>query len=82
MLRLWASPVRLDDGSALWLGSAQTLRHTRPFDVFALWQPTDDDGAAHAALLHDLQGLPLRTGTHGEVPVLRVDLRPRAAERE
>ena len=75
VLRIWAAPVRLDDGSALWLGSAQTLRYTRPFDAFALWQPRADEGAAHAALFQDLQGLPLRAGTHGEVAVLRVDLR-------
>jgi len=79
VLRLWASPVRLDDGAPLWLGSAQTLRYTRPFDLFGLWQPADDDGAAHAALLQDLQGLPLRTGAQGEIAVLRVDLRPQRA---
>lgn len=75
VLRLWAAPSRLDDGTALWLGSAQTLRHTRPFDLFSLWQPVSDEGAAHAALLQDLQGLPLQAGVHGETPVLRVDLR-------
>ena len=75
VLRLWASPVRLADGTPLWLGSAQTLRYTRPFDLFGLWLPVDDHGRAHAALLQDLQGLPLRTGAHGEVAVLRVDLR-------
>ena len=75
MLRLWPSPQRLADGTPLWLGSAQSLRYTRPFDVLALWQPVDDDGAAHAALLQDLQGLPLRTDVHGGIAVLRVDLR-------
>lgn len=82
VLRLWPSPLRPADGTPLWLGSAQTLRHTRPFDVFALWQPIDDDGAAHAALLQDLQGLPLRTGAHGEIGVLRVDLRQVPAPRD
>src|SRR5690606_31505124 len=82
VLRLWAAPARLDDGMPLWLGSAQTLRYTRPFDFFALWQPVDDEGAAHAALLQDLQGLPLKTGLHGERAVLRVDLRPQADDRD
>ena len=75
VLRLWAAPVRLDDGSPLWLGSAQTMHYTRPFDLFALWQPRDDAGAAHAALHEDLRGVPMRIGAQGPVPVLRIDLR-------
>ena len=75
VLRVWAAPVRLDDGSPLWLGSAQTLEYARPFDAFGLWRPRDDDGAARATLEHDLRGLPLRDGTNAGVPVLRVDLR-------
>jgi membrane protein DedA with SNARE-associated domain/membrane-associated phospholipid phosphatase len=75
VLRLWAAPVRLDDGSPLWLGSAQTLHYTRPFGAFGLWQPRDDAGAAHATLQQALRGLPLREGAHGEVSVVRADLR-------
>ena len=74
VLRLWHAPARLDDGRALWLGSTQTLHYTRPFDVFGLWQPRADGGAAHAAVRQALVGWPLREAPHPDTgaTVLRV----------
>lgn len=78
VLRLWPAPVRLADGTPLWIGATQTLRHTRPLGVFGLWQPEADDGAAYRAVREALHGLPLREGRHDGVRVLRVrtDLPP------
>ena len=50
VLRLWRAPAHLDDGTPLWLGTAQVMQHTRPFDLFALWQPAADHAMAHAAV--------------------------------
>ena len=73
VLRLWRAPARLEDGQALWLGSAQTLRYVRPFGGFGLWQPRADDGAAHATLRAALGGT-AREAAHPQdaVTVLRV----------
>jgi len=56
VLRLWPAPARLRDGTPLWMGTAQTLRYLRPFDVAGLWQPQQDSREAHAALREALQG--------------------------
>ena len=74
VLRLWHAPAVLDDGTPLWLGSTQTLRYTRPFDAFGLWQPQADTGGAHAALRDALDGFALREALHpaAAVAVLRI----------
>lgn len=80
VLRLWPAPARLDDGTPLWIGAAQTLRYTRPFGLFGLWQPaTSDGGAAYRAVRDALQGNPgleareaLHADPHGEARVLRI----------
>ncbi|MEO6264052.1 MAG: VTT domain-containing protein [Luteimonas sp.] len=79
VLRLWRAPARLADGTPLWLGSAQTLRYTRPLAAFGLWQPETDAGAAHAAVRDALDGFAMRESAHpeGKIPVLRVRSTPR-----
>ena len=74
VLRLWRAPTRLDDGMPLWLGSSQSLRLTRPWSAFALWQPEADHAAAHAAVREALQGFDLRESapTPADPPVLRL----------
>lgn len=49
-LRLWRAPAALDDGTPLWIGTAQTLRLVKPFDAVTIWRPEPDAGAAYAAL--------------------------------
>ena len=73
-LRLWPAPVTLDDGMPLWLGSTQTLRATRLFDVATLWQPESDTGHAHAAVRGALQAFNGIESPHpvSGMPVLRV----------
>ena len=75
-LRLWPAPARLADGPALWLGTTQTLRYSRPFGVFGVWLPVADDHAAHDALRDALDGYTLRESRHphphAPTPVLRV----------
>jgi len=50
VLRVWRAPMRLDDGTPLWLGSTQTLAWAHPLHAFGLWRTVDDRGAAHDAL--------------------------------
>ena len=76
VVRIWRAPAHLDDGSPLWLGTAQVMQHTRPFDLFALWQPAPDHGQAHVAVREALRGLPTRKAQREEIEVIRVDLRP------
>jgi membrane protein DedA with SNARE-associated domain/membrane-associated phospholipid phosphatase len=76
VLRLWRAPAQLRGGTPLWLGSAQTMHYTRPFDLFALWQPVSDAGAAHAAVRDALQGLRSREAARDGIEVIRVDARP------
>ncbi len=73
-LRLWPAPVALADGTPVWLGSTQTLRVVRPFDMAVLWRPEPYDGRAHELLRDDLRGLHAMQGTHpgSGLPVLRV----------
>jgi membrane-associated phospholipid phosphatase len=47
-LRLWPAPATLDDGTRLWMGTAQTLRYQKPLRTASLWLPVADDGNAHA----------------------------------
>ncbi|WP_052347307.1 bifunctional DedA family/phosphatase PAP2 family protein [Novilysobacter defluvii] len=73
-LRLWPAPVALADGTPVWLGSTQTLRVVRPFDMAVLWRPEPYDGRAHELLRNDLRGLHAMEGSHpgSGLPVLRV----------
>ena len=74
VLRLWRAPVALDDGTPLWVGSVQTLHHTRPFNLFALWQPRADGHAAWEDLRDAVRELDARTEPHPQsgLPVLRL----------
>ena len=81
-LRLWAAPASLDDGTPLWLGSAQTLHLTRPLGAFALWRPLPDDGRAYAAVRSALARLDPLEAPHpaSGSPVLRLQTQPGTAE--
>lgn len=59
-LRLWPAQAELDDGTALWIGTTQTLQHTRPFGVVSLWQPRADHGVSRAALRSAVGSLEFR----------------------
>jgi hypothetical protein len=73
-LRLWPAPARLRDGTPLWIGTAQTLRYLRPFNMAGLWQPQQDSQAAHAALRDALRGSDVReeVNPHSSGNVLRL----------
>ena len=82
VLRLWHAPVRMRDGTPLWIGSSQTLRYTQPFGLFGLWQPGPGGSAALAAVRGDVQGLRVREEAHAPLGgrVLLVDTRASAAK--
>lgn len=73
-LRLWTAPVTLADGTPLWLGTAQTLRLSKPLGAAALWRPAPDDGRAYAAVRDALSGFNTIEAPHPRngMPVLRV----------
>jgi hypothetical protein len=73
-LRLWPAPATLDDGTRLWLGTAQTLRYLRPLRAASLWLPVADNGNAHAQVREALQAFhPVETPHPQDgVPVLRL----------
>ncbi|MEJ7747218.1 MAG: LssY C-terminal domain-containing protein, partial [Luteimonas sp.] len=73
-LRLWPAQAELDDGTPLWIGTTQTLQHTRPFGVVSLWQPRPDGGASRAALRLALGHLEFREEVNpaSGQPVLRL----------
>ena len=75
VLRLWPAPARLDDGTPLWVGTVQGMRHRRVLDILWLWLPVDDDGAAFDRLRADLQDQPgLEEATRADgIRVLRLD---------
>jgi hypothetical protein len=79
VLHVWRAPAVLDDGSPLWLGSAQTMRHQHVLDVVGLWQPVPDGGAADAAVREALAGFPAHAVEHDGIGLLRVDARAAAA---
>lgn len=72
VLRLWRAPVRLHDGTPLWIGGTQTLRYTHPLGAFWLWQPDPNDGSAHAALVEAVRGMRMRDGARADAAGLRV----------
>ena len=79
-LRLWPAPALLREGAPLWLGTAHTLRFSRPLEAFGIWLPVDDAGAAHAAVRMALGGgFVTAESPHpdGAAPVLRVRIGPR-----
>ncbi|MCR6663780.1 MAG: bifunctional DedA family/phosphatase PAP2 family protein [Luteimonas sp.] len=78
VLRLWRAPVRLEDGTELWVGTSQAMLHTRPFDQFGLWQPQTDTREVHAGLRELLQGFESREEPHpySDVPTLRLRTSP------
>ncbi|WP_363798766.1 VTT domain-containing protein [Lysobacter firmicutimachus] len=73
-LRLWPAPAVLSDGTPLWVGTAQTLRLTKPFDAATLWLPQSDGGRAHAEVRKALTGFVLLEQAHPKngAPVLRL----------
>ncbi|MDQ3056361.1 MAG: bifunctional DedA family/phosphatase PAP2 family protein [Pseudomonadota bacterium] len=77
VLRLWPAQAELGDGTPLWIGTTQTLRHTRPFGVVSLWQPRPDGGASRDVLRSALAALQFREEMNpaGEL-VLRVRITP------
>ena len=80
VLRLWRAPVRLDDGTPLWIGTSQTLRLNKPLAVASLWLPVSDDGRAHALVREALKDLDVAEDPHphGGTPVLRIRTAPAA----
>ena len=76
-LRLWPAPVRLSNGTPLWIGSTQRLHWSRPLRVFGLWRPVSNDGRPHADLLRDLGGFAAIDAEHpaSGQRVLRVQVR-------
>jgi membrane protein DedA with SNARE-associated domain len=74
-LRLWPAPARLQPGNApLWLGSAQSLRYERHFNLIGLWRPLRGTDPALNAVTEALHALPTRKDMHrpSRVPVLLV----------
>lgn len=74
VVRLWRAPVRLADGTPLWLGTTQTLHYVEPFSLFGLWVPQTDTGVAHDDVLAAMQGFETAQAPHPQtgVPVLRI----------
>lgn len=66
VLRIWPAPVRLDDGSTLWVARYDVMQLRRRLHLLNLWKP---DPPAHA-LPADLQAL-------GDERALRVLAHPR-----
>jgi len=76
-LRLWPAPATLDDGTPLWMGTAQTLRYLKPLRTASLWLPVSDDGNAHAEVRDALRAFHPLEAPHPQdgVPVLRLRTR-------
>ena len=74
VLRLWRAPVRLADGSPLWVGTTQMLHYAEPFGLFGLWVPDADTGVAHDDVRAVMSGFEIRQAPHPQtgVPVLRI----------
>lgn len=82
-LRLWSAPASLQPadsstGSAqtlpLWIGSVQTLQHTRAFNYIGMWRPLREAGSSLEALNKAVQPLPHQIAPHPETGhlVLRI----------
>ncbi|MGQ4584679.1 VTT domain-containing protein [Lysobacter sp. F60174L2] len=73
-LRLWPAPVALADGTALWLGTTQTLQVSKPLGAAVLWRPVPHDGEAHDAVQSATTGFDTieMPHPHGGVRVLRL----------
>ena len=80
VLRIWRAPARVTPDTELWIGSVQTLSLTRPFGMFALWQPQPDEFSAWDQLRTDLAAMTLRVETHeGQAPdVILLRTNPRS----
>ena len=74
VVRLWRAPVRLADGTPLWLGTTQTLHYVEVFGLFGLWIPQPDTGVAHDDVLAAVHGFRTAQAPHPQtgVPVLRI----------
>ncbi len=79
VVRLWPAPIRLADGTPLWIGRVQRLVHVRRlWGLIGLWRPSRHairSQAAHADVSAELQGFRAvdAPAVAGEPPVLRVD---------
>lgn len=74
-LRLWPAPARLQPRNVpLWLGSAQSLRYERHFNLIGLWRSLRGADPALNAVTDALHALPTRRDMHrpSDVPVLLV----------
>ncbi|MDQ3287704.1 MAG: bifunctional DedA family/phosphatase PAP2 family protein [Pseudomonadota bacterium] len=82
-LRLWQAPVSLSDGTPLWLGTAQTLRLSRPFGAAALWRPVPDRNRAYHAVRAAMAPFPhaedINPASGGEVLRVRIPNAPEDA---
>jgi len=78
VLRLWRAPVELDSGEPLWVGTSQSMRYTRHFGVFGLWQPQPDAHGVHRGLREVLDAFAPREEVHPQsgVPTLRLRSTP------
>jgi membrane protein DedA with SNARE-associated domain/membrane-associated phospholipid phosphatase len=77
-LRLWPAPATLSDGTALWLGSTQTLRATKLLGVATLWLPEPDTGHAHGVVRAAMTSFDNAENPHPDsgTPVLRLRTTP------
>ena len=76
VLRLWPAPMRLEDGTPLWIGTTQRLHPQQVLRLVTFWQlapPADTRDRLH----EHLQGWPMQDSAAAPdaAPVLRVDLR-------
>ncbi|MGY4515278.1 bifunctional DedA family/phosphatase PAP2 family protein [Lysobacter sp. HA18] len=73
VLRLWRAPAVLGDGTPLWIGTAQRLVLTRPFDALALWRPQRFTPTDAQLTFNALGALPSQTQDAGDgTSVLRI----------
>lgn len=74
VLRLWRAPARLADGTELWIGTCQSMRHTRPFGLFGLWQPQPGTHDVHGRMREALRAFDWREDTHPQsgMPTIRI----------
>ena len=74
VLRLWASPVRLEPGSRpLWLGSVSSQRKTVVLNLLSYPVTEDDFDTALAALRKDLAGTDIQIHGKDQKPLLISD---------
>ncbi len=75
VLRFWRTGYRLEDGSPVWLGNAQTL-HFSAYRWLHYWRLEEDHGQALAKLAADVErlDLPKANASGNGAPLLRLHL--------